>query len=114
MKRKTERIQELTAFRLKTRSLLKTLEVKPKDRPMEHASPTTFIGRYNIYIVISNVGVAFPLSVLPELVLPQTGNQDASATRAFLFSIKEIKFDVNHGESGQVTMSNFSFQFVSQ
>ena len=111
MKRKTEKIRGLTAFRL-LESLLKALEVKPKDRPAGHASPTTFIGRYNIYIITSNVGVAFFLSVLPELVLPQTGSQDASATRAFLF--KEIKFDANHGGSGQVTMSNFSFQFVSQ
>ncbi|KAJ7579122.1 hypothetical protein C8J56DRAFT_337033 [Mycena floridula] len=112
LERKEQRAKELAAFKLKTQSILKTFETKIKTT--ETDDPTSWLNHYVIDLSIHNIGVAFPLTLSQDLQLPKSGSQDCEAVRAFLFSIKSLQFSTQRGETGEATMSDFSFQFVSQ
>lgn len=73
---------------------------------------SSWLRKYTIQVTVENLGVAFPLALDDDLMLPKPGYQSVDAVRAFLFSIKTICFSTHRGESGQATMVNFSFQFV--
>ncbi|KAF7321613.1 hypothetical protein MKEN_00682400 [Mycena kentingensis (nom. inval.)] len=109
--RKEQRAIELAAFKEKAQSILKTLEVNVEDE--KSSDPNAWLKSYYINVSILNVGVAFPLTHDQTLEIPQTGSRDSAAVRAFLFSIKSIKFGARRGESGEAKMEDLSFQFVS-
>ena len=110
MDRQEQRALELAAFKEKTRQILQTFDVKLPDERLSGKS--LWLRKYQVTVAINSIGVAFPLSPYGLLELPHTGNRDAGAVRAFLFSIKSFAFGVNRGESGQATMLDLSFQFV--
>lgn len=70
--------------------------------------------KYILSLHIHNFGIAFPLTLAQEVQLPRSGSMDDSSVRAFIFSIKSIIFGTNRGETGEVTLLGFSFQFVSR
>ena len=109
--RKGERATELEEFKEKTRSLMKSLDVKIGE---QKKSERSLLEMYTISLVIKNIGVAFPLSLARDLHMPRSGSHDDSAVRAFLFSIKTLEFGTQVGENGQASMTGFSFQFVSR
>ena len=112
--RKEQRASELEEFKEKTRSLMRSLDVKIGEP--KASSEKSLLELYNISVVVKNVGVAFPLTLSRDFHLPRSrsGSRDDSAVRAFLFSIKTIEFGTQLGENGQASMSGFSFQFVSR
>ncbi|KAJ7072266.1 hypothetical protein C8F01DRAFT_1205872 [Mycena amicta] len=110
--RKEQRAVELAAFKDKAQSILKTFEVNVKDDQANEAS--AWLKSYYINLSIHNIGVAFPLIHDQTLEIPQSGSRDATEVRAFLFSIKSIKFGTRRGESGEAKMQDLSFQFVSR
>lgn len=115
LERKEQRAQEMAAFKLKAQSILKTFELKDKYKDEKPVPATSWLNRYIIDLTIRNFGVAFPLTLTSDLQLPQqSGRHDSGAVKAFLFSIKSLKFSAQRGETGQATMKGFSFQFVSQ
>ncbi len=89
--------------------MMRTFDVKIGDSELQASS---WWDDYVIGIVIKNVGIAFPLAHDSSLQLPRAGSQDTATVRAFLFSIKSIVFGTQRGESGEITMVGFSFQFV--
>ncbi|KAI0663325.1 hypothetical protein C8Q70DRAFT_1102776 [Cubamyces menziesii] len=109
--RKEERASELEEFKEKTRSLMKTLDVKIGE---QSAAEKSLLELYTVSLVINNIGVAFPLSLARDLQMPRSGSHDDSAVRAFLFSIKRLSFGSHLGENGQASVTNFAFQFVSR
>ncbi|KAH9930383.1 hypothetical protein B0H21DRAFT_878964 [Amylocystis lapponica] len=109
--REEERAHELAVFKEKTRSIMRSLDVKSGETQNIEDS---WLDKYNVKLTIRNVGVAFPLSLGRDLHMPRSGSQDNATVPAFLFSIKSITFGTHHGESGQATMKGFSFQFVSR
>ncbi|KAI0743929.1 hypothetical protein C8Q80DRAFT_1355680 [Daedaleopsis nitida] len=109
--RKEQRASELEEFKEKTRSLMKSLDVKIGE---QKPSEKSLLDLYTVSLVIKNMGVAFPLTLARDLQMPRTGSQDESSVRAFLFSIKTLQFGTQLGESGQASMSGFSFQFISR
>ncbi|KAJ7096249.1 hypothetical protein C8R44DRAFT_371827 [Mycena epipterygia] len=110
--RKEQRAIELAAFKEKAQSILKTFEVAVQDVKVKEQS--SWLKSYVINLSIYNIGVAFPLTHDETLKIPQTGSRDSTAVRAFLFSIKSIKFGTQRGESGEAKMQGLSFQFVSR
>ncbi|KAJ6593973.1 hypothetical protein B0H19DRAFT_1365929 [Mycena capillaripes] len=110
--RKEQRAIELAAFKEKAQSILKTFEVAVEDVQVKDQS--FWLQSYVIDLSIYNIGVAFPLTLDQNLEIPQTGSRDSTAVRAFLFSIKGIKFGTQRGESGEAKMQGLSFQFVSR
>ncbi|KAJ6586994.1 hypothetical protein DFH09DRAFT_241649 [Mycena vulgaris] len=110
--RKEQRAIELAAFKEKAQSILKTFEVAVQDVQVKEQS--SWLTSYVINLSIHNIGVAFPLTHDQNLQIPQTGTRDSAAVRAFLFSIKSIKFGTQRGESGEAKMQGLSFQFVSR
>lgn len=109
--RKEQRATELEEFKEKTRSLMRTLDIKIGE---QSASQKSLLELYTIAVVINNIGVAFPLSLARDLQMPRSGSHDDSAVRAFLFSIKSLTFGSQLGENGQASVANFAFQFVSR
>ncbi|KAI0633565.1 hypothetical protein C8Q77DRAFT_1157760 [Trametes polyzona] len=109
--RKEQRASELEEFKEKTRSLMRTLDVKIGEQA---ASEKSLLELYTISLVIANIGVAFPLTLARDLQMPRSGSHDDAAVRAFLFSIKSLKFGTHLGENGQASMIDFAFQFVSR
>jgi hypothetical protein len=110
LERRERSSRELAAFKEKTQRILKTFEGKTPEPKISEIS-TSWLNKYSVHFIIRSVGVAFPLDHSRNL---QIGNQDSSATRAFLFSIKSVQFSVDRGETGQAKMEDFSFQFVSR
>ncbi|KAL1942384.1 hypothetical protein VTO73DRAFT_5986 [Trametes versicolor] len=109
--RKEKRASELEEFKEKTRSLMRTLDVKIGEQT---ASEKSLLELYTISLAIANIGVAFPLTLARDLQMPRSGSHDDAAVRAFLFSIKSLKFSSQAGENGKASMINFAFQFVSR
>ena len=109
--RKEQRASELEEFKEKTRSLMKSLDVKTGE---PKTSQKSLLEMYTASVVIQNIGVAFPLTLARDLQMSRVGSHDESAVKAFLFSIKTLKFGSQLGENGQASMTNFSFQFVSR
>lgn len=109
--RKEQRANDLEEFKEKTRSLMKSLDVKTGE---PKTSQKSLLEMYTASVVIQNIGVAFPLTLARDLQMSRVGSHDESAVKAFLFSIKTLKFGTQLGENGQASMTNFSFQFVSR
>lgn len=109
--RKEKRAVELADFREKTKTFMRSFEANP---PTGSTEGKPWLHDYIANLTIKNIGVAFPLTHDQDLELPQTGSRDATASRAFLFSVKTLAFGAQRGESGQAVMKGFSFQFVSQ
>ena len=112
--RKEQRAQDLADFREKTRSFMRTLELTGSTPRGPDGETFSFLDRYTINVRVMNVGVAFPLALDQNLRVPQFGIPPGMPVRAFLFSIKSISFGTQRGETGQASMENFSFQFVSR
>ncbi|KAH9929533.1 uncharacterized protein BXZ73DRAFT_47994 [Epithele typhae] len=108
---KEQRANDLEEFKEKTKSLMKSLDVKLGETS---TSERSLLELYTASIIIQNIGVAFPLTLARDLQMSRSGSHDDNAVRAFLFSIKSLKFGTQSGENGQASMSNFSFQFVSR
>jgi hypothetical protein len=89
---------------------LQTFDVKLPDE--ESATKSLSLKQYDITVTINNIGVAFPLSHHGQLKLPLTGTMDRTVVRAFLISIKSLAFGVSCGQTGEATMTYFSFQFI--
>ncbi|KAK0195692.1 hypothetical protein F5146DRAFT_1101121 [Armillaria mellea] len=89
--RREQRAHELSAFKQKTQSILKSFDVKVRDLE----SRSSWLDSYSI-----------------DLQLPKSGSHDSSAVRAFLFSIESLKFGTERGVTGEAHMKNCSFQFV--
>ncbi|KAI0665956.1 hypothetical protein C8Q78DRAFT_985325 [Trametes maxima] len=109
--RQDQRATELAEFKEKTKSLMRTLDVKMGEPA---ASEKSLLELYTISLGINNIGVAFPLTLAKDLQMPRSGSHDDSSVRAFLFSIKSLKFSSQLGENGQASMINFAFQFVTR
>ncbi|OBZ68137.1 hypothetical protein A0H81_11867 [Grifola frondosa] len=109
--RKEQRATELAEFKEKTKSLMRSLDVKIGETQVAEAS---WLDMYTFSLAIRNIGVAFPLTLNQNLQMPRSTSQDTAAVRAFLFSIKSLEFGTEQGESGQAAMKGFSFQFVSR
>ncbi|KAI0645908.1 hypothetical protein C8Q79DRAFT_910949 [Trametes meyenii] len=109
--RQEQRATELAEFKEKTRSLMRTLDVKIGEQT---ASEKSLLELYTISLGINNIGVAFPLTLAKDLQMPRSGSHDDSSVRAFLFSIKTLKFSSQLGENGKASMINFAFQFVTR
>ncbi|CDO69204.1 hypothetical protein BN946_scf185042.g106 [Trametes cinnabarina] len=107
--RKEQRAAELEEFKEKTRSLMRTLDIKVGE---QYASQKSFLELYTVTVVFNNIGVAFPLTLARDLQMPRSGSHDDSAVRAFLFSIKSLMFGSQLGENGRVSVTDFAFQFV--
>ncbi|KAJ6499231.1 hypothetical protein C8R45DRAFT_108777 [Mycena sanguinolenta] len=110
--RKEQRAIELAAFKEKAQSILKTFEVPVED--VQAKEQSFWLQSYVIKLSVDNIGVAFPLTLDQNLEIPQTGSRDSTAVRAFLFSVKSIKFGTQRGESGEAKIQDLSFQFVSR
>src|SRR5882762_5356744 len=106
LEHKERRAAELKEFKEKTKSVMRTFEVKVKDPELKEES--TWLSEHTIDLIVKNIGVAFPLALDQDLELPQTGSHESSAVRAFLFSIKSLGFGTQHGETGQAVMERFS------
>ncbi|SJK97794.1 uncharacterized protein ARMOST_01049 [Armillaria ostoyae] len=106
--RREQRAHELSAFKQKTQSILKSFDVKVRDLE----SRSSWLDNYSIDVNINHIGVAFPLTHDEQLQLPKSGSHDSSAVRAFLFSIESLKFGTERGVTGEAHMKNCSFQFV--
>ena len=112
LERQEQRALELTAFKEKTQSILRTFDVHVGDVELNQSS---WISDCIIMISIQGVGVAFPLSHEDlELSRTKSKSQDSSAVGAFLLSIKSIEFGTHRGETGKAVMQRLSFQFISR
>ncbi|KAH9935463.1 uncharacterized protein B0H18DRAFT_1114206 [Fomitopsis serialis] len=110
--RQADRANELAQFKEKTKNIMKSFDVKSGDA---NNLQTSWLEQYNLYLTMRHIGVAFPLAVFPDLQMSRTGSRDdATAVRAFLFSVKSLAFGAERGESGQATVKGFSFQFISR
>src|ERR1700691_4370530 len=99
---KERRAAELEEFKEKTKSVMRSFEVKVNDADAKAKS--TWLSEHTVDLFIRNIGVAFPLALDQNLELPQIGSHDSSAVRAFLFSIKSLVFGTQRGETGQAVM----------
>lgn len=108
--RREQRAHELSAFKQKTQSILKSFDVKARDLE----SRSSWLDNYSIDVNINHIGVAFPLTHDEQLQLPKSGSHDSSAVRAFLFSIESLNFGTERGVTGEAHMKNCSFQFVQR
>ncbi|KAJ4483345.1 hypothetical protein J3R30DRAFT_3834330, partial [Lentinula aciculospora] len=110
--RRELRAQELAAFKQKTQRIIKTFEVKDQEPAL--SDRMSWLDNYIIRFSLSSIGVAFPLARDHDMDLPPVGSHDSTAVRAFLFSIKSVKFGTKRGETGEASMESLSFQFVSR
>ncbi|KAJ3826303.1 hypothetical protein F5880DRAFT_1610366 [Lentinula raphanica] len=104
------RTQELNAFKQKTQRLIKTFEYKEQEPTL--SQKMSWLDTYIIQFSLSNIGVAFPLVHDHNMDMSPPGSREISMVRAFLFSIKSVKFGTQHGETGEASMERLSFQFV--
>ena len=107
--RQEERARELADFKEKTRSIMRTFEVKAETGS---DGPSSWISDYAMTLIVRNIGAAFPLALERGLELPQRRTTDHAAVRAFLFSIRSLAFGAERSGKGQATIIGFSFQFV--
>ncbi|KAI6121684.1 hypothetical protein F5141DRAFT_529930 [Pisolithus sp. B1] len=110
--RRSQRAAELEAFKEKTRTILKTFEVQQQKPDFERNA--SWLSKHSVTVNVERVGVAFPLSFDQSLELPILADYDSSAVRAFLFSVRRIKFHTQRGEVGQMTTKELCFQFVNR
>ncbi len=108
--RQEQRALELSAFKEKTARILRTFDASVGESQLEKSS---WITDLIITVSVNNVGVAFPLTHSEELELSQSKDKQLVDMRAFLFSIRSIKFETHRGETGQADMQHLSLQFIS-
>lgn len=108
--RQEQRSLELAAFKEKTEHILRTFDVNIGDIQLKK---TPWINDLMISISVNNIGVAFPLTYDEAFDLSHHENKKSVATRAFLFSVKSIKFESHRGETGHAIVQYLSFQFIS-
>ncbi|KAG1765509.1 hypothetical protein EV702DRAFT_1283104 [Suillus placidus] len=108
--RRDQRAAELAAFKEKTRSVLKTFDMRTSEATRDQ-KPSWF-SEHTIDVVIQKIGVAFPLSLEQTLELPRTSSRDGPSVRAFLFAVRRIKFSAQRGEAGEMSTKDLSFLFV--
>ncbi|KAG2036116.1 hypothetical protein BDR03DRAFT_898980 [Suillus americanus] len=108
--RRDQRAAELAAFKEKTRSVLKTFDMRTSEATRDQ-KPSWF-SEHTIDVVIQKIGVAFPLSLEQTLELPRTSSRDGPSVRAFLFTVRRIKFSAQRGEAGEMSTKDLSFLFV--
>ncbi len=89
---------------------MRTFEVKARNVQTEL---TPWLSGYLISVTIKDLGIAFPITLDQDIQLSRYRAKGAPV-RAFLFSISSITFGINRGETGEASMKNLSFQFVSQ
>ncbi|KAG6372334.1 hypothetical protein JVT61DRAFT_7774 [Boletus reticuloceps] len=109
--RRQQRAAELEAFKEKTRSILKTFETQT---PCSGADKPSWLSKHTVLVEIERVGVAFPLALNQSVGLSRWPGQDQTSVRAFLFSVRRIRFSSQKGEAGQVNTREVSFQFVNR
>lgn len=99
-------------FKEKTKNFMRTFEAKATDTTPTNKSD--WLSNHTVELTILDIGVAFPLDLNQGIQLPHSETVNPTAVRAFLFSIKSLKFATQRGETGQAVMEGFSFQFVSR
>lgn len=102
----------MAEFKEKTKNFMRTFETKARDTTPAYNSD--WLSNHTVELTILNIGVAFPLALNEGIKLPHSSDVNPTAVRAFLFSIKSLKFATQRGETGQAVMEGFSFQFVSR
>ncbi|QRV79612.1 fermentation-like protein [Ceratobasidium sp. AG-Ba] len=115
LSRQEQRVQELEEVRRKTRQVMRTLE--SSDHPLAATQTKTFLDNRKIEFVVKDIGVAFPLTLQDDLMLPQMESStitplSPSSVPAFLISLSSISFVTQRYETGQAKLTSFSFQFV--
>ncbi|KAG8747816.1 hypothetical protein FRC10_011261 [Ceratobasidium sp. 414] len=115
LSRQEQRAQELEEVRRKTRQVMRTLEFG--ERPYAEKETKTFLDNRKIEFTVKDVGIAFPLTLQDDLMLPQMGSSiitplTPSSVSAFLISLSSISFVTQRYETGQAKLAAFSFQFV--
>ncbi|KAH7888759.1 hypothetical protein F5I97DRAFT_2055646 [Phlebopus sp. FC_14] len=110
--RRSQRAAELEAFKEKTRSILKTFGVRRRSSDLEKRG--SWFREHSVLVEIERIGVAFPLTFGQNLELPQLSGRNLASIRAFLFSVRRIKFSTQRGENGQMTTKELSFSFVNR
>jgi hypothetical protein len=108
--RRDQRAAELAAFKEKTRSVLKTFDMRTSEATRDQ-KPSWF-SEHTIDVIIHKIGVAFPLSLEQTLELPRTSSRESPSVRAFLFAVRRIKFSAQRGEAGEMSTKDLSFLFV--
>lgn len=108
--RRDQRAAELAAFKEKTRSVLKTFDMRTNEDI--HDRKPSWLSERTINAVIEKVSVAFPLSLEQTLELPRTSSRDGPSVKAFLFAIRRIEFSAQRGQAGHMSTQDLSFQFV--
>ncbi|KAF8135489.1 hypothetical protein EV363DRAFT_1395990 [Boletus edulis] len=79
-----------------------------------HQDKPSWLSKYTVLVEIERVGVAFPLALNQSVGLSRWPGQDRTSVRAFLFSVRRIRFSSQKGEAGQVNTKEVSFQFVNR
>jgi hypothetical protein len=110
--RREQRAQELEEFKLKTRNVMRTFDLNVRPAGPQHGA--SWLDNRTIQLRVHHIGVAFPLALDTSLQLPQRGGRKDTPVKAFLFSIKSVDFTTQRGESGQASMQDLSFQFVTR
>lgn len=87
---------------------METFNIGPASEAVDDSS---FIGQRCIELTMNNFGAAFPLTLDQNDMTKDSGE---AGFKAFLFSIKSVKFQTQRGETGQAVMKGFSFQFISR
>ncbi|KAF8554692.1 hypothetical protein OG21DRAFT_1508579 [Imleria badia] len=109
--RRQQRAAELEAFKEKTRSILRTFEMQA---PSPDATKPSWLSKHTVLVEVERIGVAFPLALDQSVGLSQWSSQDRTSVRAFLFSVRRIRFSSQKGEAGQMNTRELSFQFVNR
>ncbi|KAL4073990.1 hypothetical protein J3A83DRAFT_4507268, partial [Scleroderma citrinum] len=110
--RRRQRATELEAFKQKTRTILKTFEAPRHDAGIEENA--SWLMKHSITVDVERIGVAFPLSFDQSLEFPGSTSHDIPAVRAFVFSVRRIRFNTQRGEIGYMTTKELSFQFTDR
>ncbi|KAG9119662.1 hypothetical protein FRC07_005207, partial [Ceratobasidium sp. 392] len=115
LSRQEQRAHELEEVRRKTRRVMRTLE--SSDHPYAAKETKTFLDNRKIEFTVKDIGIAFPLTLQDDLMLPQMGSSiitplSPSSVPAFLISLSSISFVTQRYETGQAKLVAFSFQFV--
>jgi hypothetical protein len=107
--RKEQRALELQEFKDKARKVMETFNINPTPMAINESS---FLGKRCIEFTMENFGAAFPLTLnQSNATVVDSG---VSSSKAFLFSIRSVRFQTHRGETGQAVIKDFSFQFVAK
>ena len=88
---------------------METFDINPTSMAINENS---FLEGRCVELTMTNFGAAFPLT-LNQSGIPKNDSGE-TAVKAFLFSIKSLRFQTQRGETSQAVMRGFSFQFVSK